>query len=173
MKKLFRNSFIGIIAIFLIVALFAPQTVNAQTAFSEKSADLTHFYAKFPSTNVDSLNTVYSEWFTLRGYTYESMTTYPLRAFYQLSSASGKPKLLGIIQGCSDLSDANTIATVDSLTALYDSTETFNPVTLNFNGKNFPWYRIAWIGKSVNSQSKNRADTYVKAELWIERNKKQ
>ena len=173
MKKIFNKSLLVLFAFIVIGSLTVPQTTNAQTAFSDKSADLTHFYAKFPSTNVDSLNTVYSEWFTLRGYTYESMSTYPLRAFYQLSSALGKPKILGIIQGCSDLNDANTIATVDSVTALNDSTETFNPVTLNFNGKNYPWYRFAWIGKSVNSQSKNRSDTYVKAELWIERNKKQ
>lgn len=169
--------------LFLIVllSLFALVSLNGQTSFTTKTAELTHFHAVFPSTLIDSTATVYSEWFTLAGYDYETDylaytdtstglagTLYRrfVHATYNLSSTLGKPRILAIIQGTNNTDDASSLYTVDSLTANADSLETYQYAHLDFNGKRFQKYRF-----KITGTAGNRSDTYFEAELYIPRKK--
>ncbi len=156
------------IFIALILILLPLQGVFAQTAFASKTEDLTFFSAVFPSTNINSTATVYSEWFTLRGYDSESMSTYPLLATYNLSSTAGKPRILWVIEGSNNLADANELYTVDTLSANADSLETYQSSSMSFNGKKFLNYRF-----KITGTAGNQSDTYAKAELYYPRKKLQ
>lgn len=169
--------------LFLIVLLsiFALGTLNAQTSFTTKTVEITHFHAIFPSTLIDSTDTVYSEWFTLAGYDYESdyilqaddstgLASTPYRRFlhatYNLSSTLGKPRILAVIQGTNNTDDASSLYTVDSLSANADSLETYQYAHLDFNGKRFQKYRL-----KITGTAGNRSDTYFKAEIYVPRKK--
>lgn len=169
--------------LFLIVllSLFALGSLNAQTSFTTKTVELTHFHAIFPSTLIDSTDTVYSEWFTLAGYDYETDyigytdtstglagTLYRrfVHASYKLSSTLGKPRILAVIQGTNNTDDASSLYTIDTLSANADSLETYQYTHLDFNGKRFLKYRLAITGTAGN-----RSDTYFKGELYLPRKK--
>lgn len=170
--------------IFSLLAIFLlSQSAFAQTELTNKNAELTHFEASFPNTKVDSLTSIYSTWFTLRGYEETqpyilqtdtsgslAQTYYPDKIFYtyKFSSTTGKPRITWIVQGSNDLSDTSQHFAVDTLSAVGDSTETWQYNSVDFNGKRFLNYRFYF--KTVAA---NRADTYVRATIYKPKKKLQ
>ena len=136
--------------------------IIAQTQVELNDFDGKALLINFPSTNLDSTDTVYSDWFTLAGYdsrepytsvadtggTNNLATTYtpiPIYFSYQLTSALGKPRTTGIIQGSNDYSDVNSIATAGTLTATADSTETLQTAVITITVPR-AFYRFKWTG---------------------------
>lgn len=169
--------------IFLIPFLLLAQLTFAQTAFYSKTADVTHFAVVFPNTNIDSLTSIYSEWFTLAGYeTTEpyvlqtdtsgalAQTYYPDKIFgsYKFSSTIAKPKLTLIVQGTMDVTDTTQHFAVDTLSAVADSSEIWTYFTSDFNGKRFLNYRLYF-----KTAAGNPSDVYAKAAFYKPKKKLQ
>ncbi len=165
------------IFIALIFMLLPLQGIFAQTDFTSKTADITHFAAIFPNTNINSLTSIYSAWFTLAGYeTTEPYVLaagsiyYPDKLFgsYKFTSASSKPRLTLIVQGSNDVSDTTQHFAVDTLSAVSDSVETWQNFSVNFNGNKYLYYRLYF-----KTSAGNPADVYAKVDLYKPRKKLQ
>jgi hypothetical protein len=172
-----KKQFISSILFLIMLVAFVPQT-NAQVVFSEKSADLTHYYAKFPPTLIDSVTAVYSEWFTLRGYQADypyialtdtsnglasTWTQSPLRMTYKHTSTLGKPKLKYEVEGTNDPTDTSQHFTIGTISSASDSVETWQKNdAFSFGATKFLWYRI-----KISGLAANRSDVYAKYEIFF------
>lgn len=142
-----------VIAIFLFAIPMLAQVKLTKGFFGDRA-----FLAQFPNTKIDSLATVYSEAFTLAGHNV-SFVTSPIYWTRKLTSASGKPRIINVVQGSNDL--VNWLA-VDTLSVNADSTETLGMGTMTLHGTYFAWYRFAITGTATN-----RKDTYCKFEIYL------
>lgn len=169
-----RNHFL-FTAILAMLLLFAGSQIFGQTLLTKNDFGGKSLLVQFPSTALDSTTSIYSEWFTLAGWddvgdytTVEDTSTglattlvpVPLYFTYTLTSASGKPRVTGILQGSNNTDDANNLKTVGTFTATADSTETLQESTVSITAKR-AFYRFKFTGTSGNL-----SDTYVKAEFY-------
>jgi len=146
-------------ALFAIVFLLLAVTAFGQTSVTKNEFGGKALLLKFPSTSIDSTDTVYSTPFTLSGYDYQLTASYPIYYTRKLSSTAGKPRILCILQGTNDLTN---YFTVDTVSVNADSTETLGDGTLNLNSKKAAYYRF-----KITGTAGNRSDTYAQYELYI------
>ncbi len=164
--------------VFLIGILLTAFSVQAQTQVEMNEFNGSALLIHFPSTNVDSTESIYSDHFTLAGYdarqnyisladtggTNNLVTTYtPIPIYFQyiLSSALAKPKITGILQGSNDPSVDGNWATAGTITATADSIETLQTAVITITVPR-AFYRFKWTGTAGN-----RIDTYVKADAYL------
>jgi hypothetical protein len=146
--------------LFFATVLFCiTVTAFAQTSVTENKFSGKAYLVKFPSTNIDSTDTVYSTPFTFSGYDYQLTTTYPVYYTRLLASTAGKPRILCVLQGTNDLT--NYLA-VDTVGVNADSTETLGEGTLNLNSKKAAYYRF-----KITGTAGNRSDTYAAYQLYL------
>jgi hypothetical protein len=142
MKKIFSQ--IALMAVFVLalaLPAFAQSTISTDVDYLEGGLLVT------VDMEIDSIDTVYSDAFAFGQYDDDSYYTYPVAYGYQFTSAADEPKVMVKMQGSFD---AVTWTLIDTVSAVTDSTETFNVGTMNFNNKKFPYYRAFVEGKTGN-----------------------
>ena len=166
----------------LAVLLVWGTTLFAQVEVENNIYGDRAYYLQVPSTNIDSVETVYTEWFQFVGWdTREdyltqndtsgtlsvTYTPIPMYGTYKLTSTTGKPRITWFVQGSYDQSDTNSTKTLDTLsTIVADSIETLQ----NFSWSNatpYLWYRFGFKGEATN-----RDDTYIKIDGYLPKARK-
>ncbi len=102
------------------------------------------------STEVDSVDTLVSDTFTLTLYDNDSFSSYPIKCWSQATSTLGSPKLTAYVQGSWDKSTYTNVDTIFSAS----TSEAVALVDLDLNGNVYPYYRIYLLGVALN-----RSDT--------------
>lgn len=145
----------------IFISLMLCFTLEAQTTTIEKDGD-NAIKVTFDS-DVDSLDTVTSDWFTLPGYIAYSSYDYPVHFTKIQTSTAGKPYVTATLEGSNDQVN---IVVVDTIGTIVDSLETLYSSTINLNNKKLWYFRVKHKGESVpTSDQKNRSDTVVKTDL--------
>jgi len=159
MKKL-KIFLIAFITLF-VLALMQP--VNAQTSITKEKVGNDGLKISVASTLIDSVTTVYSQWFTLGDFNQDATTANLGNYTKLLTSATGIPRVTTTLQGSNDQTN---IFTLDSLGIVADSIETAQKGTFDFNSiansNRFNYYRFKDVG-----EASNRSDTYIKKEIYI------
>jgi len=148
---------IPLILILLIAPIFAASSWTTNAVQDRlTNGTLIRF-----SAALDSVDTLYSNGFSLAKYDKDSFTTYPIAYGKILSSASGKPRVTTKVQGTYDNTNWFDVATI-GITA--DSLETYGKGTTDFGNVKCLKYRIVYYGTTGN-----RSDTTVQLILYLYR----
>lgn len=153
LKSRFSFAFFLSVVLFLIIGASTP----AQTYYDKGDNSIRVKY----TADVDSLTTVYSDWFSIADYLSHSLITYPVNYSKIQSSVAGKPHITVIVYGSND--QVNSVA-VDTIGTVGDSLETIYSGNTNFNNKKFWYYRIAYKGEGVGAFA-NKSDATLRTDL--------
>lgn len=151
------NLFVLFLAALLMMVFIEPQAQN--TTVKQERGDNSVLLSF--STNVDSLTTVTSKWFSIADLLSHSLYTYPISYTKIQSSVLDKPHITTTIEGSNDQVN---VAVVDTIGTVGDSLETLYSGTIDLNNKKFWYYRIKHTGTGTGVFA-NKRDAIIRTDL--------
>lgn len=143
----------------LLMAFTLVTSVFAQTVISHETRSLADAYTiDVPQTTIDSNGVYVTPWFSLREFD-DDLTNHPVIYMKYQSSVLAKPHITTTVEGAFFADDS--VWVVDTIGVVADSSEVKQYGTLNFNGKQYPMYRLKYSGTTSN-----RSDAWIKNTLY-------
>lgn len=144
---------------FILASLFLCQTFAVAQSVDiergENSALITF------QSDVDSAETVTSDWFSVKDIIPYSLYTYPVNYTKIQSSTLRVPKITVTIEGSNDQTN---VVIVDTIGTVGDSLETLYNGNVNFNDKKFMYYRYKYTATGTHPFD-NATDAVLRTDL--------